>query len=189
MSFVPEETTPEPAPTSQPTTEPLARCALETERHVAQAGWDQPPRVFALVGTEALLAAEPALRGSMSVTDLVPGALTAIEQEGFARTSSIESLLGRLAWPGTVDGAAVALERVVVPPDAERDLPADPTEAAERLAAHPDRQDVRLLVAVHRDGRSVCLLRQRAYDRDDRVALGEDIAPGLVHALRATLED
>lgn len=191
MSFVPNST---PDPThdqadAKPVTEPLARCALETERHVAGSGWDQAPRVFALVETSELLAAEPGLRDSMSVTDLVPGALTAIEQEGFARTSSIESLLGRLAWPETVHGAAVAIERVVVPPEAERDLPDDPTEAAEQLAQHPDRQDVRLLVAVHRDGRGICLLRQRAHDRDDRVAMGEDIAPGLLHALRATLED
>ncbi|GAA3610951.1 PPA1309 family protein [Marihabitans asiaticum] len=182
---------PEPRsrPDSMPVTEPLARCALETERHVGTAGWDQAPRVFALVETEALLAAEPQLRESMSVTDLVPGALTAIEQEGFARTSSIETLLGRLSWPETVHGAAIAIERVVVPPSAEHDLPSDPEQAAEHLAAHPDRQDVRLLAAVHRDGRSICLLRQRANDHDDQVAMGEDIAPGLVHALRTTLED
>ncbi|MBM6545721.1 hypothetical protein JNO54_06150 [Janibacter sp. YIM B02568] len=186
MSFVPNSTPDQPA--SQPVTEPLARCALETEKHVADRGWDQAPRVFALVETAELLAAEPGLRETMSVTDLVPGAITAIEQEGYARTSSIESLLGRLAWPDTVHGAAVALERVVVPPGAERDLPEDPTEAAEQLAQHPDRQDVRLLVAVHRDGRAICLLRQRAHDSDDRVAMGEDIAPGLVHALRSTLE-
>jgi hypothetical protein len=44
-------------------------------------------------------------------------------------------------------------------------------------------------VAVTRDGQSRCLLRQRAHDSDDQVASGEDIAPGLVHALRATLQD
>ena len=54
--------------------------------------------------------------------------------------------------------------------------------------AHPGRQDVRLLVAVTRDGQSRCLLRQRANDSDDKVALGDEIAPGLVHALTATLQ-
>jgi hypothetical protein len=29
-------------------------------------------------------------------------------------------------------------------------------------------------------------LRQRSHDHDDEVALGDDIAPGLVHALLAT---
>ena len=66
----------------------------------------------------------------------------------------------------------------MVPPDAERDLPSDPDAAVEALARHPDRQDVRLLAAVLRDGRSVCLIRQRAHDADDAVATGSDLAPG-----------
>ena len=191
MVFVPDSSpdqTPDPAP--QPTTEPLAVAALETERHVASAGWDQNPRVFALVDTADLAAAEPQLAAALSGdADRAPGALTAIEQEDLPRTSNLESLLGRMAWPETVDGVALAVERVVIPPGAERDLPQDPDAAVDALAQHPQREDVRLLVAVHRDGRAVCLLRQRANDRDDRVATGEDIAPGLVHALRATLED
>lgn len=181
---------PDSSPENVPTTEPLTVAALETERHVATSGWDQNPRVFALVETAALIEAEPQLAESLAgAADRAPGALTAIEQEDLPRTSSLESLLGRIAWPETVHGAALAVERVVLPPGAERDLPEDPEEAVEALAAHPQREDVRLLVAVHRDGRAVCLLRQRAHDRDDRVATGEDIAPGLVHALRATLED
>lgn len=178
------------SPENVPTTEPLTVAALETERHVATSGWDQNPRIFALVDTAALIEAEPGLATSLDgAADRAPGALTAIEQEDLPRTSSLETLLGRIAWPETVHGTAVAIERVVLPPGAERDLPEDPTEAVDALASHPQREDVRLLVAVHRDGRSVCLLRQRAHDRDDRVATGEDIAPGLVHALRATLED
>lgn len=178
------------SPENVPTTEPLTVAALETERHVATSGWDQNPRIFALVDTATLIEAEPGLANSLDgAADRAPGALTAIEQEDLPRTSSLETLLGRIAWPETVHGAAVAIERVVIPPGAERDLPEDPTEAVDALANHPQREDVRLLVAVHRDGRSVCLLRQRAHDRDDRVATGEDIAPGLVHALRATLED
>ena len=123
---------PEPRsrPDSTPVTEPLARCALETERHVGTAGWDQAPRVFALVETEALLAAEPQLRESMSVTDLVPGALTAIEQEGFARTSSIETLLGRLTWPDRVLMAAM-----------RRALRRTPDEAAAKLLLPRTRVD------------------------------------------------
>ena len=104
-------------------------------------------------------------------------------------TSNLESLLGGISWPEAVVGVALAVERVVVPPGAERDLPDDPEAAVEALSRHPERQDVRLLVAVTRDGSARCLLRQRAHDHDDQVALGEDIAPGLVHALRATFED
>ena len=171
-----------------PVTDPLALVALDTERHVASAGWDQPARLFALVRTDALLAREPHLRDQLRETDLRPGSFTAIEQEGLPSTSSIETLVGRVAWPDEVDGCAFAIERMVVPPEAERDLPERPEDAVEALAAHPGRQDVRLLVAVLRDGGSICLLRQRANDSDDAVATGPDIAPGLVAALAATFE-
>lgn len=165
----------------------LVDAAADTERHVARLGWDQAPRMFALVRTADLLDREPTLRPQLEEGS--PGGFTAIEQEGMLRTSNLESLLGRIAWPPEVDGVALAVERLVVPPEAERDLPADPVAATEALAAHPDRQDVRLLAAVLRSGESVCLLRQRNHDADDAVARGQDIAPGLVHALRATLQD
>ena len=173
--------------TPTPVTDPLTLVALDTERHVAGAGWDQPIRLFALVPTAELIAREPQLAAGLASHELLAGAWTAIEQEDLPTAPSVEELLGGLAWPETVQGCALAVERIVVPPAAERDLPDDPTEALAALAAHPDRADVRLVVAVERGGEARCLLRQRSHDRDDRVAQGEDIAPGLVHALRATL--
>ena len=137
--------------------------------------------------TAGLLEREPHLRDQLGQGE--NDALTAIEQEGLPDTASLESILARLAWPEEVDGVALAVERLVVPPEAERDLPDSPEQAAEALAAHPDRKDVRLLVAVLRDGESACLLRQRDHDTDDKVASGPDIAPGLVQALSATLQD
>jgi hypothetical protein len=169
--------------------DPLSIAALETERHVAGAGWDQPPRLFALVRTATLVEREPQLLAQLSVGDQAPDALTAIEQEGLEQSSNVESVLGRIAWPSDVDGCAFVVERVVVPPDAERDLPTDHEAAVDVLAQHPDRQDVRLLAAVLRDGGSVCLIRQRAHDSDDEVATGADLAPGLVAALRSTFDD
>ena len=171
----------------QPIFSPLVTCALETERHVAAAGWDQPPRLFALVRTAGLLEREPQLRAQLGGDD--DDAFAAIEQEGLPDSSSLESMLAQLAWPDDVDGVALAVERLVVPPEAEHDLPDDPDHAAATLAAHPDRKDVRLLVAVLRDGESTCLLRQRDHDTDDKVASGSDIAPSLVQALSATLQD
>lgn len=173
----------------QHVTDPLSLVALDTERHVAQAGWDQNPRLFALVPTSDLLEREPHLRAQLAGATPVPGALTAVEQEDLPRTASLESLLGRLSWPDTVGGVALAVERVVLPPEAERDLAADLEASAEALQSHPARKDVRLLVAVLRDGSNRCLLRQREHDSDEDVATGEDLVPGLVHALLATLTD
>ena len=177
-----------------PVTDALTRAVLETERHVAESGWDQPPRLFALVRTAALLRREPALAAQLGPASVAAARsdaehLTAVEQEGVPATSSLESILGRLAWGPDVDGVALAVERVVVPPDAERELPADADAAVDYLAAHPSRADVRLLVAVLRDGSHVCALRQRGHDESGSVAVGPDLVPGLVSALGSTLED
>lgn len=172
-------------PSTRPEDDPLLRAAVDAERHVARAGWDQPPRLFALVRTTQLREKEPDLVAELGPED----GYTAVEQEGLPPTSDLESMLGRLAWPDEVDGVALSIERLVVPPEAERDLPPDAQEATDRLAAHPDRKDVRLLAAALRDGRRTCLLRQRDHDSDDAVAVGNDIAPGLTHALAMTLLD
>ena len=175
-------------------TDALTRAVLETERHVAEAGWDQPPRLFALVRTAELLRREPALAAQLGPASVAAARsdaehLTAVEQEGLPATSSLESILGRLAWGPDVDGVALAVERLVVPPDVERDLPDDADAAVDYLAAHPQRAEVRLLVAVLRDGSSQCALRQRGHDETGSVAVGRDLVPGLVAALGSTLED
>lgn len=161
--------------------------AVETERFVAGTGWDQPPRLFALVPTRELTEAAPHL-GLADGDQAGDGDLSAVEQEGF-EAHDLQRALAGIAWPQAVAGVALAIERVVVPPEAEQDLPADPDAALAALAAHPGRRDVRILAAVHRDGRSTCVLRQRAYDSDDMVATGRDIAAGLLEALAATLRD
>lgn len=172
---------------------PLVQCAIETERYVAAAGWDQPARLFALVKTAKLLAAEPTLAEQLgrddNTEDEKETALSAIEQDGLPPTDPLEDFLGMLAWPAEVDGVALAIERLVLPPETAQDLPDDPDEAARLLVEHPNRVDVRLLVAVARDGESTCLLRQRPHDADDRVAIGREIAPDLIAALAATLEE
>ena len=171
---------------SQPVTDPLTLAALDTERHVARSGWDQPVRLFALVPTSDLLAHQPQLADGLAAHDAVAGALSAVEQEELPESDGLEDLLARIAWPDQVTGCALAVERIVVPPEAERDLPSEEADALRAVAEHPQRADVRLVVAVTRAGEARCLLRQREHDSDDRVALGDDIAPGLVHALRAT---
>lgn len=182
---------PESAP--DPRQAALDRAVRELERHVARGGWDGPVRVFALVRTADALQRDPSLRDQLP-PDLVAAAerdadhVTSVEQEGLPEADTIEDLLGRIAWPDTVDGAAIVLERIVVPPEAEAGLPADPDAAVAQLLAHSAREDVRLAAGVLRSGQSSCALRTRRHDDDLAVASGPDLVPGLVAALHATLE-
>ena len=52
----------------------------EVEGHLAEAGWDQPPQLFALVDTEQLLRAEPQLATTMGIVAGQPGSLTPVAQ-------------------------------------------------------------------------------------------------------------
>jgi hypothetical protein len=175
-------------------TDSLTRAVLETERHVSGSGWDQPARLFALVRTASLLEREPALAaqlfpGASEAAASDPGHLTAVEQEGLPGSESLESMLAQVAWGPDVDGVALTVERVVLPPEAEADVPDDASAALEYLMQHPSRADVRIAVGVLRGGESVCALRQRQHDEPGSVAVGPDLVPGLVAALQATLED
>lgn len=177
-----------PAPAADSlVTAALARCLRETEQHVAGAGWDGPVRVFALVRTAAALAADPSLAAVLPDTGGDPHHLTAVEQEGLPQAEELEDLLAQLAWPDQVDGAAVVVERLVVPPAAEAELPADEAAAVAALSNHPDAQDVRIAAGVLRTGESWCALRARSHDTDEQVVGGRDMVPGLVSALAATL--
>ncbi len=170
----------------------LADAVREIERHVATGGWDGPVRVFALVETARALATDPTLESQLpaEVVDaarLDPRHLTSVEQEDLPPAEDVESLLGALTWPPTVDGAAIVIERVVLPPAAEEAMPTDPDEAVAYLLGHPDRADVRIAVGAMRDGRAWCAVRTRANDSDDAVGQGPDVVPGLIDAVRATL--
>ncbi|HEY6797385.1 MAG TPA: PPA1309 family protein [Kineosporiaceae bacterium] len=170
----------------------VLRTVRELEQHVSAGGWDGPVRLFALIRTSAALSRDPELAGHLP-PDVVQAAredtehLTAVEQENLPEADSVEALLGGIAWPDTVDGAALVIERIVVPPDAEADLPADDDDALAYLQGHPKRRDVRLAAAVLRDGTHGCAVRARDHDSPDRVAVAPDLVPGLVTALVATL--
>jgi hypothetical protein len=80
------------------------------------------------------------------------------------------------------------VERVVLPPEAEAEVPDDASAAATYAADHPDRDDVRIVVGVLRTGQAHCVLRMRSHDDDNALIHGPDLVPGLVSALRETLE-
>lgn len=170
----------------------LTRAVIEIERHVAADGWDRPLRLFALVPTSDLLAEQPGLAETLELsadafTD--PGHLTPVEQEDLPAAATLEELLGAMAWPAEVVGAALTVERVMLPPAVEPQLPALETDAVRWAAEHPDRQEVRLAVAVLRDGGRECALRFRAHDSDQAVLSGADLVPGLADALAETFTD
>lgn len=167
----------------------LTQVTVEIERHVAAGGWDQPPHLYALVETADLLRREPQLAAELGLTGSSPGDLTPVDQGDLPSHASLEELLGGISWPPEVLGTALAVERLMIPPAAERDMPQEEGEALRWLAEHPERQEVRLVVAVLRDGSRAAALRMRSHDDDTEVLSGPDLVPGLADALAATLGD
>lgn len=160
----------------------------EIEAHAAASGWDQPERLFAVVETADLVQREPQLAEALGVAaDEAPAGYTPVEQE--TATDGLEDLLTEISWPPEVAGCAAVVERLVLPPEADDQIPDDPAEAREFAAAHPARQEVRLVAAVLRSGTAACALRLRSHDDPESVVIGPDLVPALVELLRATLED
>jgi hypothetical protein len=164
--------------------EGLAAAVVEIERHAAESGWDQPARLFALVETAQLLVREPHLAASLGDT-----ALTPVEQEGLAAGRPLEDQLATITWPETVHGCAAMVERFVLPPDVEDQLPDEPDAATAFVSEHPERQEVRIVAAATRTGASYCALRLRAHDEDASVIIGESLVPELLALVRATLDE
>lgn len=168
----------------------LAAAVLEIEAHVAQAGWDQPARLYALVDTAELISQEPALAAAMSIDGPGDaGSFTSIEQEGLPPGQALEEALHSIAWPDSVAGCAAVIERLVLPPGVDDDIPDDPTSAELFAREHPDRQEVRMVAGVTRAGASYCALRLRAHDDEQSVVNGTELVPGLLDLLHATLHD
>jgi hypothetical protein len=167
----------------------LSRLVLDLEEHVASAGWDQPPQLFALVETADLLRREPQLAGQLGAGSVEPGALTPVDQGELPEHRTLDELLAGITWPAEVLGAAIVVERLMVPPSAEGAMPQDEGEALAWLAAHPERQEVRIVAGVLRDGAREAALRMRAHDDAQSVLSGPDLVPGLTEALAATLAD
>jgi hypothetical protein len=175
----------------------LTQSLIELEQHVARDGWDQAPRLFALADTAALIKAEPRLAAALApetveVSGLGPlRAYTSIEQEDFPGGKALDEALAAIGWPETVDGAALVVERVMLPPNAEAEMPAADSgvDVDAWVAAHPERQEVRIAVGVLRDGSRDCALRLRSRDADDEVLSGPGLVPNLEEALAQTLRD
>lgn len=169
--------------------EALLAALIELEHHVADAGWDQPPRLFALVPTVEFMAAEPALARDLGLRGPAdggqPDALTAIEQEHFEASGDLARDLAGLEWPATVFGCAVSTVRTFLPAGAEAELPDDPSEAARVVADHPARREIRVVVGADRAGHRHGVARLATHP--DELLAGEDLVPGLADAVAQTL--
>ena len=86
-------------------------------------------------------------------------------------------------------GCAAVVERFVLPPGADEDIPEDPDEAATYAAQHPDRQELRMVAGVTRAGATYCAMRFRSHDDDTKVVGDADLVPALLELLAATLTD
>ena len=185
---------PTEGPTNGPTDGPavdvaLRGAVLELEKHASGQGWDQPAQLFALVLTEELLAAQPELAPMLELdagADLT-GSLTPVEQEALPAEQPLEELLTQVLWPQEVHGCAVIVERLVLPPSVG-DLPEDAAAAQEVAAAHPEREEVRMVAAATRAGSTYCALRLRSHDEDASVVGAPDLVPSLLELIQATLE-
>ena len=166
---------------------PLRLVTLEVESHVAAAGWDQPPRLYAIVPTAKLVEHEPALARELSAQlELQPDGFTSIEQDGFPPDRPLEEVLAEIEWPEAVAGCVAVVERVMLPPEAEDALPDDPAELMVFASEHPGRRDVRLVAAVTRAGERHSAVRARQPD-DSPLLEGPDLVPGLLDHLTRTL--
>lgn len=170
----------------------LEQALLEIEEHAGRGGWDRPPQLFALVETSDLVRREPQLAVALGVEEaaITSGSLTPVEQDPLP-DGPLDEALGRVAWPEAVAGCALVQEVVALPPDAEGSLP-ESADQIEYAAAHPMRQELRLIVGVLRDGATAAAARLRADDTADDAAEGElvmdaNLAPRLSDALLATL--
>lgn len=175
----------DPGSTTDHTSDALVAALMEIERHVAALGWDQPARLFALVRTADLVAAEPHLAEALDAASRPEDAFSSIEQDTWHAGEDIVEALGQVMWPETVEGCALVVERAFLPADAEVDLPEDPEEAARYVAEHPSRQDIRVVAGVLRSGVQQSLARIAA-SPDDLLG-GPELAPGLSALLRQTL--
>jgi hypothetical protein len=165
----------------------LEEVVRDLERHTAEAGWDAPPRLYALVESAELRRQEPGLAEELGLSP-DNETIAALEQPPLPEAVSVEEALATIIWPEAVTGCALVVERVVLPPEVEEQMPEDDGEALAWLTEHPLREDVRMVVGVLRDGTRHSALRLRKHDSADEVLSEADLVPALADALAATLE-
>ena len=166
----------------------VRRAVLEVEAHAGEEGWDRPPQLYALVPTGELVRAEPAMAESLGLdAESDPDSLTPVAQDELPAERQFEDTLQQIMWPPGVAGCAAVVERLMLPPDAEADLPDEADALGTYAAEHPDREDVRIVVGVTRDRDVHCVVRTR--NNPDDLLEGPELVPALSRLLMGTLAD
>jgi anaerobic C4-dicarboxylate transporter len=177
-----------------PSQSDLAHSITDIAEHLGMPDHQQPPALFALVDTAALIAAEPSLSSELADGSV----LTSIDQEIQVPEQGLEEMLATTTWPPTVLGCVLVQSIVVLPPKAEEDLDSvfeqllsDPlaAEEAARAAAtsHPEHQRARLHVGVLRGGISIALL-ELITENGREFRMHPSLAPNLIEALFRTFD-
>ena len=85
----------------------------------------------------------------------------------------------------------MSTERSFLPAGAEQDIPANPELAAEFVAQHPQRQDLRVVAGAVRatDGAILTHCVARVATNPDDLLVGADMVPALTQAVAWTLQD
>jgi len=149
----------------------LTETVRELDQHVADSGWDQTARLFAIVPTLDLAKDHPELVSSDDA-----GQFMFVEQDAELDNENIIGSLEQISWPAQITGAAIAIERLIsMQPDDEIDP-----------LAESETQELRIIALVMRDGRNINAIRQRSFDDTNDVAVASDLVPALNQALMQT---
>ena len=149
----------------------LADTVRELDQHVADNGWDQAARLFAIVPTADLATDHPELVSADNA-----GQFMFVEQDAEIDNENLIGSLEQISWPQQITGAAIAIERLIsMQPDDE----IDPDIESQT-------QELRIIALVMRDGSNMNAIRQRSFDDVNDVAVASDLVPALNAALLQT---
>lgn len=149
----------------------LADTVRELDQHVADAGWDQQARLFAIVPTADLALDHPEL-----ISGETAGQFMFVEQDAPLDNENLIASLEQITWPAEISGAAIAIERLI---SMQPDEDIDQDEMSQT-------QELRIIALVMRDGTNVNAIRQRLFDDKNDVAVSSDLVPALNKALLQT---
>ena len=132
------------------------------------------------------------------VFNFAQGAMVLLAGLALVRSLDLLAANGFPMWAAIVVGflfAAVIMaitawivERFVLPPAAEEQLPDSDAEALAYAAEHPDREEVRIVAGATRAGSTYCALRMRSHDDDLKVLEAPDLVPSLLELLLGTFQ-